>query len=360
MRKLLFVLCLLHTYALFAQVPNTLSAADKVYGLSKCWQEANYNFVYLNRINRAQWDSTYRAMITQVQSTTNDYDYYQLLQKFYAGLHDGHTYVSLPGKIVNLQLTKMFGEYWLGTENIDGKAIITRTLKARMKEIPIGSEIIEVNGMPTAKYLTDSVKPYIASSTDYTLEDEAIGGLLRGMTGASYRVKIKRPDGSVLPLTLTHERTKDTAFYPPFPPQAGLLQLKWYNNDIAYLALNAFDDEKIDSLFLDRLPELYKAKALVIDLRNNGGGSTNIGTTILQYLIPDSAMQGFRTSTRQHIGVQKAWGKYLKPEDTIGNAWNKTSWAYNHDDFYFNFDYHPHTFHLQAKRLVVPTLNGEE
>src|ERR1700709_2766105 len=98
----------------------------------------------------------------------------------------------------------MFGEYWFGTENIDGKAIITHTLRSKMKEIPIGSEVIEVNGMPTSQYLRDSVKPYISSSTDYVLEDEAIAGLLQGLTGTSYKVKIKRPDGSVLPLSLTH------------------------------------------------------------------------------------------------------------------------------------------------------------
>jgi hypothetical protein len=34
-----------------AQLPNNISAADKVYGLSKFWQEVNYNF-YLSRTNR--------------------------------------------------------------------------------------------------------------------------------------------------------------------------------------------------------------------------------------------------------------------------------------------------------------------
>lgn len=36
----------------YPQIANTLSPADKVFGLSKFWQEVNYNFVYLNKINR--------------------------------------------------------------------------------------------------------------------------------------------------------------------------------------------------------------------------------------------------------------------------------------------------------------------
>ena len=83
----------------YAQLPNTLSPADKVYGLSKFWQEVNYNFVYLNKVNRNEWDSTYKVLITRVQQTTNDYEYYRLLQKFCALLKDGHTNIYIPNQI---------------------------------------------------------------------------------------------------------------------------------------------------------------------------------------------------------------------------------------------------------------------
>lgn len=355
MKKLFLILNICCLQTAFCQLPNTISPADKVYGLSKFWQEVNYNFVYIDKIDRNQWDSLYKALIPQVENTKNDFEYYRLLQKFCATLHDGHTNIYMPQETNNLLLTKMFGPQWLGTENIDGKAIITHTLLANKKTIPIGSEVIEVNGLPTSVYMKDSVQPYISSSTDYVLQDEAAATLLKGPTGQTYSVKIKRPDGTILPLNLTHARTSDTAFYPRLDNDFHLLELKWYKNDIAYLALNSFGDNKIDSLFLEKLPELYKAKALIIDLRNNGGGSTGIGTTILQYLMQDSVMQGSRSFTRQHIASFKAWGFYVKPADTTGNEWNKKSWLYNHDSMYYAFDYSPDTIHLTAKRLVVPT-----
>jgi carboxyl-terminal processing protease len=369
MKKLILIALLMEGMTLFGQqaatqAPQaaplssqaaTLSPADKVYGLSKFWQEVNYNFVYLNRIDRGQWDSTYKALIIQVQNTPDDYSYYRLLQKFCASLHDGHTNIRMPPSINALLLTKMFGEYWFGTENIDGKAIVTHTLQARIKEIPIGSEVIEVNGLPVAQYLADSVKPYISSSTDYVLEDEAIAGMLSGLTGASYKIKLRRPDGSILPLHLTHAPTKDTLYYPAIA-NSELLEVKWYDKDIAYVALNSFDDPKIDAMFIFRLPELYKAKGLIIDLRNNGGGNTGIGTRILQYLTQDSIIQGSRSYTREHRGAFKAWGRFVTPKDTINNEWNTKVWNYNHDAVYYTFDYEPDTVHLAAKRLVVPTV----
>ena len=83
------------------ELPNTISKEDKIYGLSKFWQEANYNFVYLNKIDRKKWNDDYKRLITEVQNTENDYEYYRLLQKFCATLKDGHTNVYFPDSIQN-------------------------------------------------------------------------------------------------------------------------------------------------------------------------------------------------------------------------------------------------------------------
>lgn len=68
--KSFFSLILLITgLSLQAQMPNTLSPQQKVYGLSKFWQEVNYNFVFYNRVDRKEWDSLYQAMIMEVQAS---------------------------------------------------------------------------------------------------------------------------------------------------------------------------------------------------------------------------------------------------------------------------------------------------
>jgi C-terminal processing protease CtpA/Prc len=144
--------------------------------------------------------------------------------------------------------------------------------------------------------------------------------------------------------------------YPPFPKESQLLDFKWYDQGIAYMALNSFGDRKIDTLFTNILPELYKAKSLIIDLRNNGGGSTDIGTYILQYLTNDTLLYGSKSSTRQHTAAYKAWGKFLSPQDTINNKRLKTRLLSYQDDYFFDFDYGPSTNKLAAKRIVIPTV----
>eukprot|EP01132_Coremiostelium_polycephalum_P013213 gene13213-16118_t len=309
MKRLL--LLLLFPVSLFAQ-PNKLSKADKIYGLSKFWQEVNYNFVYLNKVDRPKWDSTYKALITSIPETKNDYQYYRELQKFCALLKDGHTNIYMPETKDFETMTTMFGDYRFFIQNIGGKAIIVRVNLSKKDEIPPGSEVIEVNGQNTNDYIAAYVAPYISSSTDYVLKDWSISSLLKGLPGDEFTIKIRKPKGQMVSLKLTHKTTTEKEVYPAFDDENQLLDFKWYTNDIAYIALNSFGDRKIDTLFHQKLPELQKAKKIIIDLRKNGGGNTDIGTEILQHLTNDTVLYGAKNATRQHLPAFKAWVGHAK------------------------------------------------
>jgi len=345
------------------QLPNTLTPSEKIYGLSKFWQEVNYNFVYLDKVGKNKWDSAYQQFIPTVLNTTNDYEYFRELQRFCALLKDGHTNIYPPRKKEFDKMNTMFGDYRLFLANINGKAIVVRTNLSKKDEVPVGSEIIEINGMSTESYINKYLAPYISSSTDYILKDWCINSLLSGFEGDVYHVKIKKPKGEVISLKLTHTLTNEKEVFPEFDSNPGLLVFKWLDNQIAYVALNSFENPLIDSLFISKLPELYKAKGLVVDLRYNGGGSTNVGTDILKYLTNDNILYGSRSLTRNHISSYKAWGAAITVQDTITG---KPDWGVSkeearkcylsyYDKYYYKFDYTPDTIKLNDKRIVIPT-----
>jgi len=359
MKKLVLAIFLLIETFGYCQIPNKLSPADKIYGLSKFWQEVNYNFVYLEKFGKAKWDSAYLATITVVLETKNDYEYYRELQKFCALLKDGHTNIFTPFDETNSN----FGNYRIGLGNFQDKAIIVGVNLSKKDEIPIGSEIIEVNGMLTQDYIKQNVAPYISASTDYILRDLSIERLLRGIDGDKYDVKIKTPEGKIFSFSLVHAKTTEKETFPSFTrPEP--FEFKWLENQIAFIALNTFSNPKVDSLFIEKLPDLYKAKGLIIDLRNNGGGSSHVGDFIFKYLTNDSLIYGRKGLTRKHISAHKAWGGLYQPKDTItGDAARDRSkedvreyFLASQDKLYFDFEYVPEKNDVTAKKIVVPTV----
>lgn len=344
-----------------AQIANTISAADKVYGLSKFWQEVNYNFVYLDKIDRNAWDSTYRALITQVQETKDDYAYYRLLEKFCAMLNDGHTNIYRP-KIKGLEIMQnVFGDHLVVIKRIDGKPVIVRSWKKDQAVLPVGSEVIEVNGIPSEQYIKDSLFPYISSSTEYVKWNGATHWMLAGAPGTAFNIRIRKPDGKYAVVNLVHAKPTDSIYFPEVgayydEQKRELLDFRMLGNGVAYLGLNSFSDRKIDTLFDAILPRLYEAKGLIVDLRFNGGGSTNIGTYILKYLVKGSVLSGARYATREHLPAFKAWGAYVTVKDTAGNAWNKKCLEVYKGVYTYNFPYEPDSFALDKPRIVVPTV----
>jgi C-terminal processing protease CtpA/Prc len=349
-RYFILVICLTYTSTQAQSLPP-LTPAQKVYGLSRFWQEVNYNFVYLNKVDRHAWDSAYIAMIDIVQKTTNDYEYFRELQRFCALLKDSHTNIYPPNHppVFNT----MFGDYRLFIKNVGGKAIITHINSSKKNVLPPGTEILEVNGLPTTEYLKKYVSSYISSSTDYVLEDWSINNLLKGLENESYLIKVRRPQKKDTSLTIIHSRSTETDTYPPLVSRR-LLDFRWLDSNIGYLALNSFSDPTIDSLFKVCLPELYKAKGLIIDLRSNGGGNSNIAIAILEHLTPERVLYGSRSSSRLHIPAHKAWGAFVQPKDTINSEWNRQSYLTNHDAYYHMFRASKHKVKLKSKRILVP------
>jgi hypothetical protein len=46
---------------------NTLSSDDKIYGLSKFWSDANYNFVYMYKIDQQKWNAAYNDIMYPIK-----------------------------------------------------------------------------------------------------------------------------------------------------------------------------------------------------------------------------------------------------------------------------------------------------
>lgn len=356
------MLLILFSVSLFAQDPNTITPTEKIYGLSKLWQEVNYNFVYLDKIGADVWDKKYKELLGTITSTPNDYEYYRELQKFCALLNDGHTYVDMPDNL----LTKImydFGDYRIFLLSVGGKPVIVGSNLSKKDELPVGSEIIEMNGMPVQEYIDKKIAPYIATSTPYVRQNKSINKLLMGVEGDTYVIKIRKPNGKTATLNLTHKITTENETFPG-PSNTGVFEFKWLDKNIAYVGLNSFADASIAKQFMEKLPELNKAKGVILDVRYNSGGSSSTAKKIIQYFIDGNLIYGAKNSSRLHIPADKALGSFLKPEDTIEGkkAWGLTKqetvdlFNAGRGTKFHEYPYAPDTITSDIKKIIVPTV----
>jgi carboxyl-terminal processing protease len=251
-----------------------LTLEEKVAGLSLLWSQAKYNFANFDHAD-IDWDKTYFNYLSKVTDTKNTIDYYKILQNFYALLKDGHTNVYFPrelSKDVNSRPP-------IRTEFIEGQVFITKVYSDSLMKLGIvpGLEILKVDSHPVLDYAKQNIEPYQSSSTIQDLQvREYSYFLLSGAENQPLTLELKDIKGRVWTKTLARTGYHD------IESTQGLIYKSL--GSIGYLIINNFEDRNIIKQFDSLYTQIIATKGLIIDIRNNGGGNSNIGYHILATL----------------------------------------------------------------------------
>lgn len=279
-----------------------LSREQRLYGLTQFWTEVKYNFAYFDHVRDLNWDHMLAKYIPIVQEDQSTEEYYNNLSRMCALLKDGHTNIYKPDRIESslaspqLQLT-----------NIRNKAIISNTDESLKHQIPIGSEITKIDGMPTQQYLSEKVFPFISSSTEHILFDNGIRTILKGNSGTPVTIEYRTPDGKLLTQTLS--RTNKPTTWTRTAPKVQPFEFRRLPNNVAYVSINTFGSPKVITDFENHIDSINSCSKLIIDLRGNGGGSSSNAYRIIEHLT-DKPFLTSKWRTREHRASYKAWGSF--------------------------------------------------
>jgi hypothetical protein len=277
-----------------------LTTEEKIAGLSKCWAEAKYNFANFDLVPLLNWDSVYQAYIPKVINTTSTEAYYNVLRNFYQQLRDGHTAIVMPGNYFQ----KINGTLPIEVRWIENKVIVTgntSTIKGD-EIIKPGMELFTFDGQEVQQYIQKDISPYISFSTPQdSIERIYRKTLLPGPAGSQVALGFKDDKGHLITKTLT--RVPVAQFWNPYP----LVVFKVLKGNIGYLQLNSFNNAKVVDLFDSLFTAIAATKALIIDVRNNGGGNGGNGFQILGCLTNQPFLTG-KFAVRQYKPVGRSWG----------------------------------------------------
>jgi hypothetical protein len=306
-----------------------LTDAEKLYGLSLIWKEADYNFPLFANVPELDWDSAYRAFVPQVLEAETTVEYYQVLIRFAALLQDGHTQVLMPSWVFQQHV---FDQPKILVTPAEGRPIVWNVEEPLASRIPVGSEILAVDGTPAEEYLEREVYPLMGGHSDLFKRSFAMTGwypngigFLWGPSGSQVALTVRTPDGDERTVTATRDFFSRRSRWVRDFPQNDALEFRWLDDDIACVALNTFGDRALEERFDSIAPELHRASGVIIDVRRNSGGSSGIPRRITARHLTNDTLTGARWRTRISNAAHRAWGRWETEYEPFynGNAWHE-------------------------------------
>lgn len=285
----------------------TLSVEERVAGLSQFWHQVRDSFVYFDHVPELDWNKVYLEYLGKVIAAATTEEYYRVLSQLAPLLRDGHTNIYAPPELGK----KLYARPPLRTVMLDGKVLIAEihspSLKARLA---LGDEVLTIDGIPVQDYAKQYILPLVSSSTEQDRQLRTYGyQLLAGDADRPVTLGLRNMAGLERIEVIARSGHADI-------DKKEVFNFKMLPGRIAYLSLDHFESDEGVRKLKKVLPDILQAKALVLDIRKNGGGSTQFGADILSYLtqkpIPFSKSyvrsdNGFTRNDGAHI-VWKAMG----------------------------------------------------
>jgi hypothetical protein len=290
------------------------SAEQKLMGLMTIWSEAKYGFPHFAAHPDLNWDEKVQEFVPRVLEAPDMESYYRILMEFVVLLNDGHTTVIPP-----------WGYFVPGYDMppveiavVENRFIVVRTGDApelTAQKISPGLEILEIsNHVPVRKYFEENVLRYYTRGSPQANDAMLVFYLLYGSGNEPVQLTVKDTDGTIRDVQLSRNSANrdGSPFFYKFLQQslfAEHITSKMLENEILYINIPNFNQDLIATEFLNMIDgtDPDSLKGMIIDVRNNMGGSSTVCNRIVSCLI-ESAVSTTHWHYPQYTAAHHAWG----------------------------------------------------
>ena len=248
----------------------TYSIEERQRICEEVWRKVGLWYSYFDD-KGIDWESVKPRYLDLAAGATSDREFFSCITGLLRELHDGHSYVYEYPKPISGAGAR--GTPRMRVVEADGKPIVAEVSSgsdAEAKRVVPGLEIVSVDGQPAEDRIR-SLIPLVTASTLWYARSTAVAAILNGDLDKEVQVELRRPDGAVFGVPLARE---------PFERRPAAISAQVLSGGIGLLRLPSFSASNLglksgDALvraFDDALEQLRAAKAIIIDMRGNGGG----------------------------------------------------------------------------------------
>ncbi|HVT39013.1 MAG TPA: S41 family peptidase [Gemmatimonadaceae bacterium] len=259
-------------------------------------------------ISSGQLDSAFAAASSLVDRPLTVAEFYRLVLPAVCAVKDGHTEAVLPADVLESR-RRSVGLLPLFVHVLGDDVVVVHDLSPNGRLA--GAAIREVNGVAIGDLLGEMGRATCADGDIPTSRARALDGwgfssllaVLHGGNGR-FEVLVRRvgralqDTARVLGAPLDRLRQQLERRFPRAAPPRGSADLRFVDGfTIAHLTIRRFsgaaDDSgrtPLESFYRETFETLSRrhTQALILDLRDNGGGWDHLGADLVSYLIPDS------------------------------------------------------------------------
>jgi carboxyl-terminal processing protease len=269
-----------HNFLLRRFEPNVNIAEDeqthpyRKQALEFVWNTINERY-YDPTLNGVDWAGAKLENESAILNAETDAEFWQRLDGLTAKLGDSHTRVTSPESVERSRAGQVLG---LGIvfSIIDNELIVRHVVAdsdAFAKGIRPGMLVREIDGVETSIAVARLLGESRPGSTELNSRNIALGSLNLGPPGSAIQLGLSRLDGTSLSVTVKRElRLASPA-----------VESRVLEGNIGYIRFSVFANG-VDKDVLKAIRSLHATKGLVIDLRDNPGGRSNVATSILSQL----------------------------------------------------------------------------
>ena len=219
--------------------------------------------------------------------------YEDAIRDMLAELQDGHTHL-VPRTSLAVPEVEL--------EPIEGAAVVTRA-----DDIPAGAVVRRIDGRTVPEALAAVPRHLTAFRAAHTRLRYAYANLLAGPRGTTTRIDVELPGGEAASFELRRTATPDR--------RAARLRGERLAGDVAYVAVPTLATADIVTAFDAWLDAQAPPRAVILDLRGNGGGWSRHGAMIVGRLIGEAVVYGRECFRGRHPmkGVTGCFDAVVEP-----------------------------------------------
>ena len=304
MKKIIFLLLAVVWCSVSLSAQNNLGPSEKAFVLSRFCTEVKYNFVHYNKLD-FDWDSLCRAKLSELVATDSDDEFLDGLHRLCARLGDGHTYIVLqndPDDKAN-----WIRPFPITTKRVGDRVFVTAVYASSFEKqglIP-GCEVLQINGMDVIGYGERYLRPLLASSTAQWSDYAPFSSfnLTKAKGTAVTRMLFRTPKGRTFAIE-SDRNTPQWDLSPVYPT----IDFRVLEGNVGLLTIRSFNDGSFHREDFDRVySDILKTDALVIDIRDNGGGNSSHADYVIRHF-DDKPIRLGRWASRMYVAAHGSWG----------------------------------------------------